>query len=69
MSIHDSDFKLFQAYREKFPEGNSVAILGDCSFHMSGGVQQFKKKLDFDVVHTFDINGSPTYRENLNEPM
>ena len=69
MAIKDSDFAMFKFYREKFPEGDTLAILGDCSFHMAGGEKAFKKGLGFTTVDTFDINGNPTYKVDLNEPL
>tara|TARA_R110000824_G_scaffold351071_2_gene538067 strand:+ start:13134 stop:13772 length:639 start_codon:yes stop_codon:yes gene_type:complete len=63
MAIDSQDYALIYKYREKFPEGDSCAILGDCS------IWGDFKDLGFKRVDTFDILGNPTYKVDLNEPL
>ena len=44
---------------------NSCAILGDCSFHDNITVGD----LGFSTIDTFDINGSPTHKLDLQLPL
>ena len=67
MAIENEDFILMQEAREIFPTGTKCAILGDCHIHI--GLDEFKKLLGFDIVETFDINGDPTHKVDLNEPL
>ena len=69
MSIEHSDMKMFLRFRESNPEGTTCAILGDVSLHSLSGMDEFKSLLGFDIVHTFDINGNPTHKINLNDPV
>ena len=69
MSIEHSDVQMFLRFRESNPEGTSCAILGDVSLHSLSGMDEFKNLLGFDIVHTFDINGNPTHKINLNDPV
>jgi hypothetical protein len=67
MSVEQEDLVLLKQCRQLSPEGNSCAILGNCRFAM--GLETFKTEMNFDIVETLDINGSPTHRVNLNEPI
>ena len=67
MAIEPEDFALLKEARQISPELGACAILGDCNIHV--GLDQFKRELNFDVVDTFDVNGDPTYKVDLNEPL
>ena len=66
MAIEPEDFALFKEARQVSPEPGACAILGDCNIHV--GLERFKQELNFNIVDTFDINGKPTYKVDLNEP-
>ena len=61
MAIATEDYALIAAYRDKFPEGDSCAILGDCNITGDLG------RLGFKHIDTFDILGNPTHKVNLSE--
>jgi hypothetical protein len=65
VAIEPEDFSLLKEARSLSPNGASCAILGNCN--ISVGIEQFKQEMRFDTVDTFDVNGNPTYRLNLNE--
>jgi hypothetical protein len=67
MSVEIEDLALLKKCRQSSPSGDSCAVLGDCRFAM--GIDSFKKEMAFKTVDTFDINGSPTYKVNLNEAL
>jgi len=67
MAIEPEDFSLLKEARQISPEPGACAILGDCNIHV--GLDRFKRELNFDIVDTFDINGEPTYKVDLNEPL
>tara|TARA_R110002167_G_scaffold318993_1_gene524704 strand:+ start:6953 stop:7594 length:642 start_codon:yes stop_codon:yes gene_type:complete len=68
MAIEPEDFKLLKTIREQNPEGESCAILGDC--HVYGhSLESFKEGMGFSSLDTFDINGNPTHKVDLNEPI
>jgi len=67
MAIEPEDFALFKEARQVSPEPGACAILGDCNIHV--GLERFKQELNFNIVDTFDINGKPTYKVDLNEPL
>ena len=74
MAVEDADLKLFLSYRRWNTEGRSCAIFGDISFPCFGrgkekSIDEFKTRMKFDTVHTFDILGNPTHKINLNEPL
>jgi len=71
MSIESSDMKLLLDLRQRYPEGKSCAILGDVVFHCFSEheMRNFISVMGFDTVDTFDINGNPTHKLNLNEPL
>jgi len=68
MAIEKEDLELFLSFRQQNPQGRNCAILGDCKIYESD-IEQFSKLMNFDVVHTFDINGNPTYKIDLNEEL
>ena len=50
--------------------GWKCAVLGDCTFWYPGGsLEDFRDLCGFDSVETFDINGQPTYRVDLQEQL
>ena len=63
MAIEPNDFSLISKYRDKFPEGDSCALIGDCT--IAGDLEA----LGFSKVDSFDILGNPTYTVDLNEPL
>ena len=67
MAIEPEDFALLKEARQISPEPGACAILGDCNIHI--GLERFKQELNFDIVDTFDVNGQPTYKVDLNEPL
>jgi len=69
MAIEDSDMEMLVRFRESNPAGTRCAVLGDVSFHSLSGMDEFRHRMKFDTVHTFDINGNPTHKINLNEPL
>tara|TARA_Y100001937_G_scaffold117992_1_gene171839 strand:- start:1407 stop:2012 length:606 start_codon:yes stop_codon:yes gene_type:complete len=65
MGIGPDELRLFSEFGDM---GKRCAILGDCVFWYDGGSKEdFKNKMGFDVVDTFDILGSPTHKLDLNE--
>ena len=65
MAIEDSDFNIFKQMRNKYPQGGSCAILGDCHFY-GMSIDHFKQVMGFDRLDTFDVNGNPTHKLDLN---
>ena len=66
MSIELEDLNLLKELREQFPDGSSCAILGDCRIHNLSGIEEFKNVMNFKEVDTFDVNGNPSFKEDLN---
>ncbi len=52
-------------------KGGNCAILGHCTFWYNdqASLENFKGILGFDSVETFDINGSPTHKLDLQEKL
>ena len=69
MSIELDDLRLLKLFRDSFREGQSCAILGDCEQSHVAGLGIFKRQLNFVNVDTFDVNGDPTYKVDLTEPI
>jgi hypothetical protein len=70
MGFEAPDIDLFLRLRsESFAPNESCAILGDCHFYYGDNIEQFKKRCGFSTVETFDINGDPTHRLDLQEPI
>ena len=71
MGFETPDIELFLNLRKLLSKdsGDSCAILGDCHFYYGDTLQQFKDRCGFSTVETFDINGSPTHKLNLQEPL
>ena len=70
MGIGDYDMPELLNIKTTNPHIKTCAILGDCSFHYRGGSKKhFKNIMKLDVVHTFDINGNPDYKLDLQEPL
>lgn len=66
-----SDDRIFNHWFQQHG-GKRVAILGDCQFGVPGGpesLDEFKQKYQLEQVDTFDINGSPSQRIDLNIPV
>ena len=68
MAIEIEDFNILKTMRQQNPEGKSCAILGDCHFY-GGSLDDFKNALGFTTLDTFDVNGQPTHKIDLNEPV
>ena len=69
MAIELDDLRLLKLFRDSFREGQSCAILGDCEQSHVAGLGNFKRQLNFVNVDTFDVNGDPTYKVDLTEPI
>ena len=67
MSIEYADYELITNIRKMNPNGDSCAILGDCKYHYPGTKEEFVRTTGFNNIDTFDINGNPTHKINLNE--
>lgn len=66
MAIKHVDFRMIQ----ECLQGKAVkecAILGDCN--IDGGYDSFKSALGLNTLDTFDIEGTPTYKVDLNESL
>ncbi len=68
MAIEPADFDLFRSIREQNQEGETCAILGDCNIY-GQSIDSFKDVMGFSSVDTFDVNGNPTHKIDLNEPL
>lgn len=68
MAIENNDLQIIINLRDRNPHGSTCAILGDCNIH-GHSLESFAKLMRFEEVHTFDVNGDPTYKLNLNEPI
>ena len=66
MSIEFADYSLISKVRSVNPTGDSCAILGDCTYHYASATK-FATEMKFSKVDTFDANGSPTHKIDLNE--
>jgi len=74
MGLGKFDLELLLEHRKKYPFGNKCAILGNCTFWFDKGSnedqkEKFKQLMKFDTVDTFDINGEPTYKLDLQEQL
>jgi hypothetical protein len=76
MAIEKADYDFIKQRRERDfaandanKSGGRLAILGDCQFHHPSSLQEFKESTNFAQVDTFDIQGNPTYKVDLNEPL
>ena len=65
MAIEKQDLNKFLEFREKNPNGNSCAILGDVNIY-DRSIESFKELMEFDIIDTFDIMGNPTHKIDLN---
>jgi hypothetical protein len=68
MGLGPEDLRVIREIREN-SEGGRCAILGHCTFwyDKSASLDNFRKELNFESVETFDINGSPSYKLDLQE--
>jgi len=70
MGIGDQDLNFLLEKRKNYTGGKTCAILGNCTFHFkNGSKEKFREIMNFDTVDTFDINGDPTYKLDLQEPL
>lgn len=67
MSIESADFHLIKEKLKGASSQGKCAILGDCKFRCVDSKVEFQRQTGFDCVDTFDINGEPTHRIDLNE--
>ena len=65
MAIEPADLLVLKRMRAENSSGDSCAILGDCHIQ-NHSIRDFKRIMGFNNVHTFDINGNPTYKKDLN---
>jgi len=69
MAIEPEDLELLKQIRYKFPDGDKCAILGDCHAYVANGLNEVAQQLKFQNIDTFDINGNPSYKIDLNYPI
>ena len=70
MGIADQEVVVLEKLRKQFPDGKTCAILGHCTFAGSiNSKEEFRKRFNFDSVETFDINGSPDHKLDLQEQL
>jgi hypothetical protein len=70
MGIGIAEVTVLEGIRKQFPAGGRCAILGHCTFDASiGSKEGFRQRLNFDSVETFDINGSPDHKLDLQEQL
>jgi hypothetical protein len=69
MGIGPEDLRILIEYGKKYNIGKKCAILGDCTFwrFKNASKDEFKRIMNFDEVHTFDINGNPDFKLDLQE--
>ena len=68
MAIEAEDLQLIRHLREENGTGSTCAILGDCNIY-GYDLEAFALMMNFEKVDTFDINGNPTHKINLNEEL
>ena len=68
MAIEPEDLAMMKKVREEYSDGSSCAILGDCHIY-NETYKSFAEKMNFSRIDTFDINGNPTYKVDLNEEL
>jgi len=68
MGLGPEDLRVIKEIRGESKGGN-CAILGHCTFWYAeeASLENFKEILSFDSVETFDINGHPTHKLDLQE--
>ena len=70
MGFEAPDIDLFLRLRQETSASDeSCAILGDCHFYYGDSMEQFKNRCGFSTVETFDINGDPTHKLDLQQPI
>jgi len=70
MGIGEGDMVVLDRLRKDYPTGGKCAVLGDCTFFFNGGSKEaFRDRLKFDSVETFDINGTPDHKLDLQEEL
>ena len=66
MSIEMADFELIKHIRRMDPSGDVCGILGDCRHYYPPTREGFAIETGFKTIETFDINGTPTHKVDLN---
>jgi len=66
MSIEVADFNLAKKYRLDTP--GKCLTFGDCTYHFSSK-EDFMENMNFNSIETIDVNGNPTYKLDLNDPL
>jgi len=66
LSIEYADYSLISKVRSVNSNGDTCAILGDCTYHCTTP-EIFASEMKFNKVDTFDVNGNSTYKIDLNE--
>ena len=67
MSIEMADFELIKHVRRLNPSGELCGILGDCRHYYPPTRKAFAIETGFKTIETFDINGNPTHKLDLND--
>lgn len=68
MAIESEDLNLFLEFRKNNFHGKKCAILGDCKIY-NNNLESLCSLMGFEQIDTFDINGNPTFKVNLNEEL
>lgn len=68
MGIGPEDLRVIKEIKGEM-QGGRCGIFGDCTFWYgnNSSLEDFKTEMGFDSVETFDINGSPTNKLDLQE--
>tara|TARA_Y100001958_G_C21152675_1_gene488442 strand:+ start:194 stop:865 length:672 start_codon:yes stop_codon:yes gene_type:complete len=71
MGIGSEDLRILLEYKKKYNFGKKCAVLGNCTFFgfQNASKDEFKRIMNFDEVHTFDINGNPDFKLDLQEDL
>lgn len=70
MGIGNGDMDVLRRLTSQHGSGGKCAVLGHCTFFFDGGSKEsFRDSLGFESVETFDINGSPDHKIDLQEPL
>jgi hypothetical protein len=69
MAIELPDYKLLLNMRKTYRDGNSCAFIGDIKFYGNIDMDLFKQETGFVTADTFDVNGNPTHKLDLNNKL